>query len=753
MRLVFSLVLMSSWIVIAQAQAALLNLLHQHVVFGEAIGYAGSNIVDLDGDGLNEIVLGATHLYSGYVNATPNNTWYVVRYENGDYIIRYTAPIYTEPVTAVRVKDVLGDARPEIVVAAGRTIYIYDSLTYRELQRTTSIALTVSGLEIVDIDSDTRLEYVFCDQNALYIYDVLTGQLERQFVGYGGVCLAVGNVDADRPLEIIIANDASPGYVIQGTTGQVEWVNPAGFGRVVLVGDFNNDDIQEIASMFGNGTLRVYDARHTRLVYEIITGSQLDAALLADFDGDRLLDILVGQSQSGRVHIFNGFVGALLGTFRAPGSSSGSSGLAFGDVNADGRSELILGIGYRSSSADNLYVVSPSTLQVQWMSHHLGTPFSGLAVGDVNHDGETEIVYGCLDTDSGYDGGQWFLRSAINWSLISASSRLPVGQKITRIAVANIDHDPQLEIFVAAVGNYQVLCVDGSTLAQQYLTDPIFERVLGLQVKDVDLDNNNEVVVSGSRMLSVFNGQTGAVQRAIPLSNGTYSLLRIGNIDQDPQPEIVVGARNSSGIYIIDVFETTRQIFTSMALSALELYDFDSDGKKELIVGSVSGNLAVINPENGSTLRIIANFGGRIDGLAIADVAGGTEPDFVFVVGGRINIYYDHPQSGVYGRWQSAVIGPNAGFDDTLLVTDFEDDGDHEVVLNTGRGIAVFTIERNRFVVGDVNLDGCVDGVDLLAVLFDFGSIGPNRQADLNSDQRVDDTDLMMVIFNFGTGC
>jgi uncharacterized membrane protein len=55
---------------------------------------------------------------------------------------------------------------------------------------------------------------------------------------------------------------------------------------------------------------------------------------------------------------------------------------------------------------------------------------------------------------------------------------------------------------------------------------------------------------------------------------------------------------------------------------------------------------------------------------------------------------------------------------------------------------------------GDVNMDGCVDDADLLAILFAFGSTGSNvGRADINCDGVVDDADLLTVLFNFGSGC
>lgn len=52
---------------------------------------------------------------------------------------------------------------------------------------------------------------------------------------------------------------------------------------------------------------------------------------------------------------------------------------------------------------------------------------------------------------------------------------------------------------------------------------------------------------------------------------------------------------------------------------------------------------------------------------------------------------------------------------------------------------------------GDANFDGCVNDLDLLAVLFVFGGI--SLDADLNLDGIVDDLDLLEVLFNFGAGC
>ncbi|MCL6536217.1 MAG: DVUA0089 family protein [Armatimonadetes bacterium] len=54
---------------------------------------------------------------------------------------------------------------------------------------------------------------------------------------------------------------------------------------------------------------------------------------------------------------------------------------------------------------------------------------------------------------------------------------------------------------------------------------------------------------------------------------------------------------------------------------------------------------------------------------------------------------------------------------------------------------------------GDVDLNGCIDDADLLAVLFAFGNTGQFLPEDVTCDGVVDDADLLQVLFNFGSGC
>jgi len=52
---------------------------------------------------------------------------------------------------------------------------------------------------------------------------------------------------------------------------------------------------------------------------------------------------------------------------------------------------------------------------------------------------------------------------------------------------------------------------------------------------------------------------------------------------------------------------------------------------------------------------------------------------------------------------------------------------------------------------GDIDGNGCVNDLDLLALVFNFGSTDPRY--DLNGDRTVNDSDLLLLLFNFAQGC
>jgi len=114
------------------------------------------------------------------------------------------------------------------------------------------------------------------------------------------------------------------------------------------------------------------------------------------------------------------------------------------------------------------------------------------------------------------------------------------------------------------------------------------------------------------------------------------------------------------------------------------------------------------------------------------------------------------------GQTNAALVGPTSDFPYWYLIRPggsasiptalryFVGGGTGE---NNGNILAIDNLRITGFSYGDVNMDGCVDDADLLAVLFAFGSTGAFLAEDTNGDGTVDDADLLTVLFAFGEGC
>lgn len=301
-----------------------------------------------------------------------------------------------------------------------------------------------------------------------------------------------------------------------------------------------------------------------------------------------------------------------------------------------------------------------------------------------------------------------------------------------------------------------VNCYDGRTFQRQYQTSGDGSAAVGgIQVADVNMDGALELVITAGSYLYLHNARTGArIWQSVRLGlrGGLLAFLRVGNIDADPALEIVVGEEGGQ-IVIYDGQTRLQQLATaSREITALELADLNGDGVQEVLVGATNGALYVLNPATGGVLQGLGNYGGRIDGLQVADLLGTPDPDMVFCVNGTLHIRYIDANTRQPAVWRSTTLGQNAGQSDSLRIADLDNDGRPEIILNVGIGLRVFNLVFN-FPTGDVDRNGCVDDADLLLLLCQFGESGSNIPADLNQDGHVDDADLLIVLFNFGAGC
>jgi hypothetical protein len=671
------------------------------IAFGQGNGLSGLHIADIDVDGDVEIV--SSH-WSASTNTT--RTWQVLSREGSEYVPVWQNLPYADEIASVRVAQVDADPALEVLVGVANRIEFWDGAS-RTLERTvTTGASRVSSLSVADVDADGAPEIVFCDPQRLYLLDLATGTLEFEGQGLGGQGLDVGQADADPALEIAVANGLSAGSLVDGQSLAVEWSQPGGFGNFVRLADLDGDDVAELVAGFRWYRLVVYDTTSRSVRYEVPLFN-LDALRVADVEGDGAPELLYGDAQWGTVHVLDGVSGAEKWKFG--NLDHGVTDIAVGDADGDGVAEIVWGAGHTSSGPDHLFVGDSATHAIEWQSLDESGGHLGFAFGDVDADGTLEVVHTSSTSDSGYEDGLYFVHDAVTKALEYRSGPVSPSNAtgVWRVRVANLDADPQLELLVTSGTNvYQgaVYCFDGLTHEEQWRTAvDDGQSVKALAVADLEGDGTLEVVAGTVGSLSgapryfvyVLDGATGALEwRRQPMSaSWGGGLLRVANVDDDGQLEIVLASHGSGALEVVDGLTHEVQLSVpDLDATALDVVDRNADGRGEIVVGNWKGEIHAVDPVTG-TSQLLGSFGtyNNINGLAVTDLTGDGTTDLVFCVADRLRVV-----DGASGNtfFVSDQLGLGLGAWDSLTVADVDADGTTEIVVNLGLyGIVIFSVE------------------------------------------------------------
>ncbi|MCP4661392.1 MAG: hypothetical protein GY856_38810 [bacterium] len=667
-------------------------------VYGSYIGYNGLHPADLDGDGNLEVVAGAT------ADGSSNNYWYVMRHTAGEYPRVWNRLEYPSPIHSLRTYDLNNDGDDEVLVGVGSNIVVYDGFAPVEIRTIATVASAIRGLRIADVDSDGALELVFCDDSSLFIYHYASGALEEQVFWRGSDDVAIGQVDFDDGLEIVLGGrSGTSGWVLDGATRALEWENRAGFGRFTRTGDLDGDGRDEIVAGDDWYLISVYDAERQALSYTIPVDVDLSALQVIDVEGDGTPEIIYGDGQWGEIHVMNGATGAE--KWQIPNPDHSTTSIAIADVDADGTRELLWGAGHTGGS-NHLYVADTVTRDTEWQTIDIVGPFRGLDWGDVDADGANELLHISKYSDD-LDNGFYFLHGAA--SKIEEYRNVPPPRDyswgVFRIGHAQVDGDPQHEIFVAIGGYYSgtIVAYDGLSHAEQWHASG---SAGALRVADVDQDGAVEVVVAGEYVY-VFDAATGGLEWQSASLGGAAYFLRVANVDGDANPEIVT-ALHRGGVRIFDGVTHVEQLASGTDTTALATPDRDGDGIAEVLVGMETGTIKVIDPASGATLETIGNYGARIDGLAVLDLTLDGVADYVFCSADELRVA-DGSDGGLI--YSSGDIGDEVGRLDTLLAADIDADGNPEIVTNLGKfGILVSEVPFNQPETPVVTIDSPTDG-------------------------------------------
>jgi len=249
------------------------------------------------------------------------------------------------------------------------------------------------------------------------VFDANTLNLKFDFAAYeskfrGGIRVATGDVNGDGIPDIITApgtGRAPQVQVFDGLSGQL-LRSFLGFektflgGVFVAAGDVNGDGRADVVVGRGNGNsqVRAFSGADGAILQSFFAYSGFNGGVhvaAGDVNGDGHADIITapaGGMSGPQVKVFDGKNGALLQSFFAYAPNfHGGVFVAAGDVNGDGKDDIITGAG--KGGFPHVKVFDAATLQAIDSFFAYAPNFAGgvrVAVGDVNGDGIPDIITG-----------------------------------------------------------------------------------------------------------------------------------------------------------------------------------------------------------------------------------------------------------------------------------------------------------------------------------------------------------------------
>jgi outer membrane protein assembly factor BamB len=411
-----------------------------------------------------------------------------------------------------------------------------------------------------------------------------------------------------------------------------------------------------------------------------------------DTNGDGRDEILL-LFDNGQLHLYDG-AGRLLRRLNnhAIAHEDARPQLQTGDLNQDGRLELILGLFNPSKKYSELFLFDQSGSPIWENPFPISGHIIALALPPFGADGDRQIAVG---TDRGeiylFDYNrqeQWWPRT--------------LNKPITALAVAQFPEGPAL---IAGTEASMVVAYsgDGRRFWTRRLTNDAGRPILSLSAIAYTPEPRHPVLaavlgpdgINGGNQLVQLLDVDGLDVDTFEAGEGSVPLTQLLDVNGDQRGELLLTRFATVELQGLGLGASETAAGWSYLLDAepgaVLVVDFDKDGRDELLLGAQNGRLHYLSHDN--TLGWLHAPGGAIDHLALLERAGPGETVPTIVVGRNnttpepenaeaVQSWVELRQTNGERIWEVELDAPITD----LLVNDINKLGDPEIILGTAVG-------------------------------------------------------------------
>lgn len=569
-----------------------------------------------------------------------------------------------------------------------------------------------------DVFTDLAVANRNADQNGATLgggtVSVLSGNGDGTFqaavtyaVGDQPTSLAVGNVNGDGKLDLVVANAAT----------------------------------QDVSLLLGQagGTFAAeqrIDLRHEAAAS--IAGDFRSAVLLADFNGDGKLDLGLANSLDPRVRVALGNGDGTFGASQLVTVGGQPQSLVAGDFAGTGRLGFAAAGGISGAVSVRLGL-GDGTFQVP---QHLdvGNQPNGLVASDFNHDGSIDLAVandgkpgrtsilmglgdGTYQPEARFASG---ISTAVAWTDFNGDGR-------PDLVTTNYDAD-------AATGDLTVLLGLGDGTFQAPVHYVVGSFPIGLLIADFNADGKADVAVVNnfSNNVSILLGNgDGTLQPAVNYAVGSSPrAIALGNFNADGFWDLAVANSGSSDVSILTgaaggTFQPAVNVSVGSSPVGIVTGDFGNGRPDIATVNSGSGDVSILMNQGGGSFAAAVSFqaGAHPSAIAAGDFNGDGTLDLATTNSGANTISvltglgggsFSAPATIAVGQSPSAIIAADLNGDgrvDLACTNGF----DRTATTLLGRGDGTF-VTPDQFssaaiestpTLADVTGDGTPDSIVL----------------------------------------